>query len=82
MMFIILACLLIAVLTAVAYMVITNSNLVRLLTLCYATNVMLTFICVYGVISGNKSYIDIALIYALISPAATIAILRFLRSEK
>ena len=82
MNFVIFTFFLLAILLSGLYLLFRNGVLVRLLTLGYMTNVIVAFICFYGVASGNKSYIDVALIYALISPIATIVIIRFLKGEK
>lgn len=79
---ILFAFLLLIMVLVIFYLLFTKTHSLRLLTLSYFSNLLIGFICLYGVVSRNTSYIDLALIYALISPAATIIITRFLKGEK
>jgi len=81
MIIVIILLLITCILIACCYLLKADSLSNKLLTSCYLTNVFILLICFWGVISGNSSYIDVALIYAVLSPAGAIIIIRYLRER-
>lgn len=51
----------------------------KLLSLNYANNLLIVAISIYFAITGDYFYLDIALIFAICSPIATIFISRIIR---
>ena len=82
MSLIIATLILICILLACCYLLLARSLFNKLLAGCYLTNIFIVVICFWGVVSGNSSYIDVALIYAVISPVATIITVRYLKGEE
>ena len=65
------------------YQILISKNLaIKIISFNYISNIIIVLIAILSMMDGRASYIDIALIYALIGPLSTLIIVKYLRGEK
>ena len=64
-------------------LLITKQRLIQFMSVNVITSYIIVFICSLVVLEDNKSsYIDVALIYALVSFVVSIAVMKYYRGDK
>jgi len=74
--------LILCILIGTIYLLAAKSIFIKILTFGYLNNIIIAFISLYALFTNNFSYLDVALIYAILAQVSTIIIVKYMRGRK